>query len=562
MLSASDRFLERTDALIRPISWGLFISYARELDDSAEFFTVGVSEVGGPDVIKGTDDVIQQWDKYRYYEYSDRVVSMEWSQSMDPLYSVQSAMGDLVLDNADGYLSGDNYFLPWRPVRLTMGFGNTMTSGQEQVPQFVGVTEKAPTVDGTNRTITYHIIDFMSTLYDRVLTGDVILTNVRTDEALDILFQAVGLSPTQYDLDLGFNFIPFLYFPAQTKFGDIARKLMEAEMGRIFMTETGRIQFHNRQHFTDFGVWVFDKHNVIEYTTLGEDDIINTVDIVSNVREVQAIQPYWQSSTVYQIPAGETVELPFANFEDPVTSVDDPVPYALSSTSYYIANTKADSTGDDVTSGLTLTATTFSTSYLMSFENTTSEPIYITSINLFATPAIVVRTVKIRQQDDDSVDSYDPHILTIDDNDFFIDEETAISKAKIILADNASFGQLQTVTVMAVPTLQIGDAAYFAIREHTYISVTGDTLPDIATAYSIDLSDLEALNPTLPSSGGLDFGTKVNVGIIPELCTILGISNSLNKPLFTQVLTVRPLLRTDYFTAGESYVGGTDVIAP
>lgn len=566
MQTASATFFTRADAQMRPINWALAISFEREIDPSASFFTVGVSTVGGSDVIKGTDDVLQNWDKYTYFDYSDRIVTVEWSQSMDPLYSVQSAIGDMVMNNTDGYLSADNAALPFRPVRLTMGFGNSMTSNAELLPQFIGVTEDAPTIDHTAKTVSYHVIDFMSTIYNRPLNQDVILQNVSTDQALDALLQLVGLSPTQYDLDVGLNSIPFLYFDATTKFGDAAQQLMQAEMGRLYMTETGRITFHNRQNFSDTSVWSFDGHNVIDYVTSTQDDIVNVVEITSNVLEVQPYQDYWQSDAVTEIDVGDTVTLPFANFSDPVVAVGTPLPYVSSTSSYYSANTASDNTGTDVTSGLTLVTQQFSTSYLMTFTNTNSFPVYITTIHLFATPAVSLAPLIVREQDDASVAQYDEQVLQIE-NDFFTDEATMISRAKMILADNADFGQLQTVTVKGNPALQINDSANFSLREKSYLIESGDDLPSVAATYGMTLAQLEALNPQLGPTAGRSFslvfpGDEVHLGVIPELCVILGIANTLDTPSFQQTLTVRPMTRAKYFTAGVSIVGGTDQVAP
>jgi hypothetical protein len=560
MLSSSSLFTARADAAMRPISWSLFISFARELDVAADFFTVGVSTVGGPDIIKGTDDVLQLWDKYQYLDYSNRVMTMEWSQSMDPLYSVQSAIGDIVLNNYDNYLAGDNFALPYRPVRLGAGFGNTMTGDVEILPQFIGVTEKAPTIDESAKTASYHVIDFMSTIYNRPLNQAIILTNVTTDDALDALLQLVGLSPTQYDLDPGFNVIPFLYFPADTKFGDAAQQLMQAEMGRLYMSETGRITFKNRQNFSDTPVWYFDRHNVTAYQSRKQDDIINVVEITANVRTVQAKQKYWELTSATEIPAGGSIDI-WANFSDPVTTVDTPVYFTSATTSLYTTNKLEDGTGSAVTSGVSVTTTQFATSYLMTFTNANAYSVFISTIQLFATPAIAVKTVYIREQDDDSVAQYDEHVLQIN-NDFFIDESTATSKAKIILTDNATYGQVQQVTVKGHPGLQINDAITLAVRKRTYIALQGDTLTSVAAAYGTTLLALEALNPSIDPVAGMSDGTKVKLGIIPETYVITGIASHLNTPSFTQDLTLKPLTRTKYFTVGISTVGGTDIIAP
>lgn len=549
---------------MRPINWSLFISFARQLDPSASFFTVGVSTVGSADIIKGEDSVLQLWDQYQYFDYSNRVITMEWSQSMDPQYSVQSAMGDLVLNNYDDYLSGDNFALPNRPLRIGVGFGNSITGSIETLPQFVGITQKAPTIDHATKTVSYHVVDFMASLFNRPLTAAVILTNVRTDEALDTLLQLMGLSPTQYDLDIGFNVIPFLFFDTSIKFGDAVNQLMQAEMGRLYMTETGRITFLNRQNFSSNSVWYFDSSNVIDYQTRTEDNIVNVVEITSNVRLVQPNQNYWQSTTATVIPANTTIDI-FANFTDPVLTVDAPVQFSSSSTSYWLANSASDSSGSNIFSGLGLLTTRFATSYKMTFTNSTSNDIYITNIVLFATPAPAIRTVYVRQQDDTSVTRYDEHLLQIT-NDFFVDEQTARSKALVILGDNP-FGIVTHLTVKGNPALQIGDAITAAVRERTYITETGDTLTTIATAYGMSLSQVEALNPQLGPAAGRDFsvvfpGDEVHLGIIPEDCVIVGIGRKLDTPQFVQELDVKPINRINYFTVGISTVGSADQIAP
>lgn len=559
MLITSPRFDARADARMRPLAWSLFISFAREVIDETQFFTVGVSTVGGPDIIKGEDTVLQLWDKYRYLDYSDRVLTMEWSQSMDPLYSVQSAMADIVMNNYDNYLSGENFALPYRPIRLGAGFGNKMTGGIEILPQFIGLTEKAPVITEVGKTVSYHALDFLASLYNRPLNEAVLLQNLRTDEILDALLQAMGLSPTQYDLDMAFNTIPIVYFPPDTKFGDAAQQLMQAEMGRLYMSETGRITFKNRHNFPDASVWTFDGHNVISYETTKQDDVKNVVEITSNVLEVQPLQKYWELTTATEVPAGSSIDV-WASFNDPVTSVDLPVYFASATTSLYTANTAADGSGT-ASSDLTVSATRFATSYKMTYANATGSSIWLTTIQLFATPAKAVRTIYVREQDDASVLQNDEQVLPITNN-FFTDEVDAKSKAMIILADMSTARRVQKVTVKGNPALQINDAITLTIRKRTFIAVQGDMLADVATAYDMTLSALEALNPLIDHTVALTDGQKVNLGVQPESYIITGISNHLLGPSFPQDLTLRAYAQANYFTVGISLVGGTDQIAP
>lgn len=560
MQTTSTLFQQRADGQMRPLAWSVLMALDRQLVADPNYFTVGVSSVGGTDIIPpDTGDVMQLWDEYEYSDYTDRLVSMEWTQTLDPQASVQSAIGTLVLDNHDDYFAADNIALPGRPVRLGAGFGNQMTGTSEVLPQLVATTD-APVFDESTKTVAYNLSDFLATLYQQPLPNSVMMINARTDEVLDALLQLMGLSPTQYDLDVGFNIIPFAYFDPTTSFGDACKELMQAEMGRLYMSETGRITFKNRQNYSQLPVWTFDRHNVIDYTTNSQSAIVNVVEITANVREEQQNQPYWQLSSSTEIPAGQSVVIA-ANFSDPVVTVDAPVEVSGASTSLYTANTASDGSGTDGSAHLTLTTAQFATSYLMTFANSAAFSVYVTTLQLYATPAAIVNTIDIIQSDTASVEEFNQQTLQIQD-DLFPDAATATSRAKIILADYASYNQLQTLTVKGNPALQVGDAISVAVRSRTYNAVTGDTLSTVATAYGLSLTTLEALNPGLSPTGGLADGQQVKLAYVPQTCTIVAIDNALTAPQFQQILTVMPFTPVEYFTAGTSRVGGTDIIAP
>lgn len=559
MQTVSDLFNQRADGQMRPIGYSVLASFTRELVTDPNFFTVGESAVGGTDIIANDDDtVLQLWDFYQYDDYTERLVSMEWSQTLDPQTSVQSAIGTLVLDNHDDYLSADNIALPGRPVRFAMGFGNAFSGASELLPQLVATTA-APVFDEGTKTASYAVSDFLATLYAEALPDAVLLVDVRTDQALDALLQLMGLSPTQYDLDTGFSIIPFVYFDTTTTFGDACKQLLQAEMGRLYMTEEGRITFKNRQNYSQDPVWTFDRHNTLDWTTNSQSDIINSVEITANIRTEMPNQSYWQSSAATEIPAGTSIVVA-ASFSDPVVTVDIPVPLGSGSTSSYIANTASDGSGTDAASDISLTTAQFATSYLMTFSNSAAFSVYITNIELFATPAIITSTVDVIQQNADSIAQFDEQSLQLE-NDLFPDAVTATSRALIILGDYAQYNQLQTLDVKGYPGLQVGDAVSVAVRKRSYNTVAGDTLSDVATAYGLTLSELEALNPTLPTSGAMPDGTQVKLGFLPETCTVVGIPNSLTTAQFNQTLTVMPFTPVHYFVVGQSAVGVSDQIA-
>jgi len=512
MQSVSSAFTRRANGTMRPLSWRLLMSFPKAFQADVDFFTIGVSTIGGTDIIKGDGDVIQEWDKYQYDDYSYRVISIEVTRQEEMVNSVTTAMADIKLENHDQYFTPDagsaidNFVLPYRPSKLFLGFGH------EDIPVFTGLTEKMPTIDDKSKTASFHLIDFMYSLFNRPLDETIILQSVRTDEALETLMDAAGILPTQYDFDYGYNIIDFVYFEKGTKFGDAVKELMEAEMGRFYMDEAGVIRFKNRQNFSSTPVAYFDKSNTIAVKTITQDDIINVVEIKADVREVQANQKYWELQSSTRIPAGGSVDI-WADFNDPVTGVDTPAYITLATTSAYTTNKNEDGSGDPVDADITLVATQFAKSYLMTFTNSKPYDVFITTIELWATPAKVVKQIYVRESDTTSVDEYDERVLTIENN-FINNEGDAYSKAHIILDDWATYGRANELTVKGNPALQIGDAIGCTIDGYEGIYV------------------------------------------------ISKIVNRFIGSQFTQILSVKERVFKTYFTIGVSTIGGLDVIAP
>lgn len=512
------------------------MSFRKEFVPEIDFFTIGVSTIGGTDIIKGDGNVVQEWDKYVYDDYSDRVISVEWSRQEDFPYSVAMATADITMDNHDDFFTPDagsdieNFILPSRPVRIHSGFSG------ENIPAFIGLTEKAPELDRKNKTVKFHCIDFLSSLYEKPLDEAVIYEDMRIDEILDNLLQLVGLTPTQYELDEAFNTVSFAYFNKGDKFGNIVKKLVQADLGSLFMSESGVITFRNRQNFDDTSVFTFNDTNTNEFITKKDDDIINVVEVRSDVREVQPNQKIWESSQATLVNASSSVEI-WADFSDPVTSVDDPVFILSATTSLFDANLESDGSGTQYTNFTLVSTDLFSTSFKMTFQNTGASPAYITKIQLFGTPAKVVSKVYVREQNDDSVDKYGERVLPIENN-YIQESSTATSLALIILGQNSEYGSVEELDVKGTPALQLGDQITSAFP--------GDSTTDYAP-YGILMSITKPI-------------TDMNV--VGGDFAITKIENQLAGGNYKQVLTVKPRTSFSYFTIGVSTIGGEDVIAP
>lgn len=513
MQTASTRFRQLAAGYVRPLSWGIRASFDKVFDADTIFFSLDESLLDGPDILSPTDDnPLQEWDKYAYADYTDRVVGIEITREETEPYSIAQAYADITLNNYDSYFtpnSGspiDSYILPRRPFRVLLGFG------RETVPQLVGLSEGMPQLDKSSRLASFHVIDFMSFLLDQDIGETIMLENVKTHQVLDYLFQFMGLLDTQYSLDGSLNMIKFFYVEKGTKFGQIVGKLIEAEIGHLYMDESGIIRFRNRYNYNLTPVYTFNKSNVVDYSVSDETTIINSVKITGQVRAVQPTQSVWISSLPTLVPVGETIEM-FADLQDPVTTITDPTYSAIETNdSYFTTTLDADGTGvytDIALNSLDL----FSKAAKLTFENTGASDAYITTIDLYGTPAKVVDNIKVEEVDQTSIDKFDEQLYEID-NEYIQDESNAQSRALILLNDYAEYAAALDIEVKGTPALQLGDAV------------------------TLDLDGYQ----------GTHLVTK----------TI----NIASNGKFTQRLRVRKRVAVTFFTLDQSVLDGVDVLEP
>lgn len=512
MQATSLQFRQRAAGHIRPLSWAVRASFDKAFDDATTFFTLNTSILDGPDLLAPTNEsIIQIWDQYEYLDYSDRVLSIEVIREEEEPYSVAQAFGDVTFNNYDNYFtpnSGspiEDYILPRRPFRAFLGFG------QETLPQIVGLSEGMPEIDKGSRTASFHIVDFLSYLLDQDISETITLENYRTHEVLGYLFQFMGLTSDQYSLDDSLNTIKFFYVEKGTKFKDIVKKIMEAEIGRLYMDESGVINFRNRYNYNLTPVMNFDKSNVIDYSVSDDSTIINSVRIISNVREVQPEQSIWTSATPTSVPIDQTVVI-WAEFEDPVTTAIEPI-YSAEETneSYFTAHLNEDGTGDYINIDVTLEL--FSKSAKLTFENTGVSNAFITAIDLYGTPAKIVETIKVEEIDQDSIDKFEEQLYEID-NEYIQDESNAQSRALILLHDYAEYGAGLSIDVKGDPALQMGDPV------------------------ALDLDGYQGV------------------------FTITKVVNILSDGKFTQRLRVREKQVATFFTLDVSVLDGNDLLSP
>lgn len=447
MRSVSTNFHRAADKSARKISFNVLMAFHKTYDASIGFFTLNSSALNSGDFLQGTQTIVQEWDKYTYDDISSRVISVEWQKEETTPYSFVMGIADVVLDNHDDLFTpgeSQNYadvILPRRPIRILAGFEG------ENVPVFIGLTEEMPEIDKKNKTAKFHCIDFITLLYEQKLTEAVIYEDMRTDEILDELLQLVGLSPTQYDLDVGLLTIPFAFFEKDSKFGDAVKDLMIAECGTFFMDENGVIRFRNKQNFDDTAQFTFNEGNTLDFKTRREHDIINVVEITSRVREVQSTTSIYELSSPILVPGNGSV-IKFFDYQDPVTSVNTPT---------YEAYSNSDGSGTDLTANITITEQVdFSKASKVTFSNSSSTDAYITNLQVNGTPAIVVKEIFLREQDDTSITKYEEQVLQIE-NEYIQSEDDARTIALVLLQFYSEAGSIYEASVKGSPALQLND---------------------------------------------------------------------------------------------------------
>lgn len=457
MQTTSLAFRKIAGGNVRPISWQFRAAFDKQLDPAVTFFELDSSVLDGPDILAPDDaDVVQEWDKYIYTDYSDRVISIEITQDQTEPFSIVQSMADIKLNNYDGFFTPnggspiDQFILPKRPMRILMGFNG------ENLPQFIGLSEKMPELDKASRTVTFHCIDFLTYIFDREISNTEMLQNVSTGEILDFLFQDVGLVPSQYSIDpTSFNRVDWFYVEKGMKLGTIVRELMEAEQGRLFMDELGIIRFLNRQNYNSNPVWKFEDSRLIDYQVSSEDDIINFARIHSDVLGLFENVPLWSASQPILVPAGESVEV-WSAYQDPVEAVDSP---AYSDVEIEGSSFKStDDIGGTTPNGnVNLDSiTNFSKASLMVFENVGATDAYIVNLDLWGDAVRVVDTITVEESDQTSIDNFDLRLYELKTK-YIQKISSAITKASILVDDYKDFGSILDVDVKGNPALQVGD---------------------------------------------------------------------------------------------------------
>lgn len=508
--------------VVRKIAQSLLVSWHKYSLLGAKTFTIGISTIGGNDVIGANPGAIGSPGNYKYFDESDYVLSLGWERGYNmPQGGINMALAEAVLDNTSGrftprYMGGSSEIntaiLPMRPTIINAGFND---GADETIVQFSGLVSDQPEINIRNRIAKLKMSDYMMFFENKYLDQQVMFTGQRTDQVLSTLLTQAGMNTAQYDLDYGSNIIPFGVFPAGARFSDIIGQLVEAENGHFYQREDGVFQFENRTRWNTNPYnqisYVINTAQVIDAEAASEDHLVNVVEINANVRTKQQQDIVFRLDVTNPvlIPASTTSQDFFVNFDDPVLALTTPTNGGA--VSYFVANSASDGSGTDMTSSVSMILkASFANAAKFALSNSSTSDVYLTSVVISGRTAKVTSNLYLRAKDGSSVTAYQEHSLMID-NDFIGNQTWAESFAQMLLSDYSDPTKIQRLTIRAIPNLTLG----------TYISWQGRywRIFDIKT--------------TLDPSAG-----------------------------FIQELLLLQRTMVSYFRIGISTIGGTDKIAP
>lgn len=259
--------------------------------------------------------------------------------------------------------------------------------------------------------------------------------------------------------DSGLSIIPVAWWGGNSALYEI-KIASEAEGGRFFADEQGRLIFQNRQHFNvndeyKTSVYGFNFNNATDLMYTGKiSDIINKVTVVLKPRRKESTQVVWTYFDVpKQIDAGDTLTI-WANFDSPVFNVVTPV-----ATTDYTGNSNSDGSGANRTADISIVITKFGTSSKLEIENTSGTNLFLTLMQVRGEPATESSAVLIESEDTTSISRYGIQPaggLTIE-NKYLSEEEFAQSLADSFVDRYATPNSRVIIKGRSIPHLQLGD---------------------------------------------------------------------------------------------------------
>jgi hypothetical protein len=301
---------------------GVLIAWTKQMSQFYQFFTIGVSLIGGTDFIPGTSAYPTFFNQYQWNaNYSTYLLGVSIATSVGQyVYGAFGKQLNMELDNSNFMFLPNydpiigNYIINGRPISFQIGFNNEMLN------LFCGLTTK-PMNDIVNRTLTITAYDGMDYIYGFITQGQGPIAAANNGNYVNIpahliigdLLEEAGFAPTQYvaeqSLQSNIGFLSPVNYQSDSgqgndgSIGNIIADICEAEQGLFFFDESGVAHFWNREHIPTNNTvdWVFDYKSIINFQ-VEDTAIFNDVTVQAQPRAVQATQNIWQLTDAQLVP--------------------------------------------------------------------------------------------------------------------------------------------------------------------------------------------------------------------------------------------------------------------
>src|SRR5688572_8260801 len=99
MQSVPSGFTAEARASSRQVAQSVQVAWKKDFRVGITFFTIGVSTIGGNDIIPGPAGIQSAWNKYLYEDETDQVIDISVERSLrEPVGGVSKALADVTLD--------------------------------------------------------------------------------------------------------------------------------------------------------------------------------------------------------------------------------------------------------------------------------------------------------------------------------------------------------------------------------------------------------------------------------------------------------------------------------
>jgi hypothetical protein len=128
------------------------VSWHRQSTVGNRTFTIGVSTIGGNDIIGINPGAVGSPGIYKYFDESQYLLSLAWERGLNmPTGGLVKALAEARLDNTGGrftprYMGGNSELFtaiqPRKPVKISAGFN--YGNADNFLPQFAGIITNQP----------------------------------------------------------------------------------------------------------------------------------------------------------------------------------------------------------------------------------------------------------------------------------------------------------------------------------------------------------------------------------------------------------------------------------